>query len=171
MGIVTLGSFYTGSAQAYIQQFTENNSKTGPTASIDKQGEVDEPIWIFSNGFFDYTNFFKIFLREQGQTFVESDLVTEQDLSALTYNVYKVPLANVADPKIAVSDATITTTSPYDQMIVDYLSGSIYETYVPPDIDVAKTYYPFNVVYSGSRWYRMTGSADVSWKSESFFVT
>lgn len=162
MGIVTLGSFYTGSAQAYIQQFTENNSKTGPTASIDKQGEVDEPIWIFSNGFFDYTNFFKIFLREQGQTFVESDLVTEQDLSALTYNVYKVPLANVADPKIAVSDATITTTSPYDQMIVDYLSGSIYETYVPPDIDVAKTYYPFNVVYSGSRWYRMTGSADVS---------
>jgi hypothetical protein len=163
MGVSTLGSFASGSHKAYIQQVSLNNGKTGPTASIDKTGEVNEPIFIYNNGVFNYRTFFKIFLRERtstaGYSYAESDLLTDQDLTTLTYALYKIPLSNASDPKISETDTNISSSAPYKFMAIDYLSGSIYETYVPPNINPAKTYYPWNVVYSGSRWYRMKGTA------------
>lgn len=171
MGIITLGSFAVSTQQAYIQQETSSfDFKTGPSASIDKSGEVNEPILIYSGSTTDYTNFFKIFLREKsgttGYTYVQSDLLTDQDLTSLDYTVYKVPLANAADPKITVADTTISSSTPYTYMAIDYISSSIFETYVSPDVDGAKTYYPFNVVQSGSRWYRVISGSDNSGSNE-----
>ena len=148
MGIVTLGTFVTSSDQAYFQQ--EIN---GQSSSFDKSGEVNEFVNIYTaSGDFDYRGYFKVFLREQAKQFVESDLVSEQDLSTLDYTVYKVPLANAADIKVTDSDAVVTGSYPFTTMSIDYLSGSWYNTYQPG------TFNRWDVVQSGSQWYRVTGS-------------
>jgi hypothetical protein len=82
MGIVSLGTFVTSSDQAYFQQRIN-----GQATNFDKNGEVNEAVQIFTSSF-DYRDYFKAFLRIFGKTFVQSDLVTEQDLTTLDYTVY-----------------------------------------------------------------------------------
>lgn len=148
MGIVSLGNFVTSSDQAYYQQ-----SINGRTTNFDKNGEINEAVFIYTgSGAFDYRGYFKAFLREYGKTFVQSDLVTEQDLTTLDYTVYKLPLANAADIKITDLDDIITGSYPWTTMSIDYLSGSGYNAYVPG------TYTRWTVVFSQSLWYRVTGS-------------
>lgn len=157
MGIVTLGTFVTSSDQAYYQQ-----ELNGQSSSFDKSGEVNEAVNIYtSSGAFDYRNYFKVFLREQGKTFVQSDLVTEQDLTALDYTVYKLPLANAVDIKISNTDDFITGSYIYSVGTIDYLSSSYFNTYVG-----GGTYEEYNVVKSGSLWYQVSGTAGASVTSD-----
>ena len=151
MGIVSLGTFVAGSDQAYYQQ-----TGSGQSSSFDKSGEVNEAVQIYSSSL-DYRNYFKVFLREQGKQFVESDLVSEQDLTTLDYTVYKVPLANATDIKITNDDAFITSSYIYSDGTIDYLSASLWAT-----LAEGGTYYRWNVVLSGSQWYRVSGAASVT---------
>jgi len=157
MGIVSLGTFVTSSDQAYFQQ--EIN---GISSSFDKSGEVNEFVNIYTgSGAFDYRGYFKVFLREQGKTFVESDLVSEQDLTTLDYTVYKVPLANSTDIKITNNDDFITGSNIFASGTIDYLSSSYFATLVE-----GATYYEYNVVKSGSWWYQVSGTAGASVTSD-----
>lgn len=104
---------------------------TAPTTEFDKTGELNEPISILSGsiGVNDYRDFLKVALRVQGKTYAEGNLLVDQDLAALTYQAYRLPLANAADPNIVVSDATIDASSPYTEIQLSYLRGSGFTTY------------------------------------------
>jgi hypothetical protein len=124
MCIISLGGrFVAVGDQAYYQQVTGFDQST---ANMDKTDEVNEPVKIYGAsgyGSVDYTDFFKIFLREQGKLFDGGNLLVDQNLAALDYNVFKLPLTNATDIKIEATDTTIDTTSPYlDSTLID--SGS-----------------------------------------------
>jgi hypothetical protein len=107
--ITTLGNFTTPATETayYIQvsagDFPVDFNLAGPTNQAVKiYGNVD-------NGNFDYRDFFKIFLREYQRTYDSYDLLSEQNLTALTYKKYAMPLANASDSvKITHTDAVVS---------------------------------------------------------------
>lgn len=122
MNITSLGTFNDSLVdQAYFYQ-----GVGGTTASIQLPGEVNQGIQIFSSGStnFDYTTFFKIYLREQGKTYGFYDLLTEQNLADLTYRKYALPLTNNTDLKITTADDIITGSAPYTGMSISYYTSS-----------------------------------------------
>ncbi len=60
-----------------------------------------------SHGDFDYRAFFQLFLREQAKTYSFGDLIVDQNISALTYKKYALPLSNGSDLKVTESDVTV----------------------------------------------------------------
>jgi hypothetical protein len=92
MNITSLGSFN----DALIDQAYFYQGVAGTTASIQLPGEVNQGISIFASGStnYDYTTFFKIYLREQGKTYGFYDLLGEQNLAEVTYRKFALPLTN-----------------------------------------------------------------------------
>lgn len=118
--ITTLGSFGT-SEQAYYQ------NQSGVATNFTYTGPVNEGVQIYggaSDGNFNRRSSFTAFLRIQGKTYDSYDLLTEQNLAALTYKKYGVPLSNGTDLKIVESDANIDANSPYTGMSVTYFASS-----------------------------------------------
>lgn len=118
MNITTLGAFNATGDTAYYQQ-----ASTGSATNTVYSAEVNQAIKIYgdgSHGNFDYRDYFKIFLRVQGKTYDSYDLITQQNLSTLTYRKYALPLSNGTDLKISDSDSTITGSSPFTQVNVKY---------------------------------------------------
>ena len=79
--ITTLGSF-DSSDQAYY------SNQSGATTNFTYTGPVNEGVQIYggvSDGNFNRRSSFKAFLRIQGKTYDEYDLLTEQSITALTY--------------------------------------------------------------------------------------
>jgi hypothetical protein len=63
-------------------------------------GEVNQAIKIYgasAYGNFDYRTFYKIYLREQGKIYGFYDLINEQNITALTFKKYALPLVNGLD--------------------------------------------------------------------------
>lgn len=118
--ITTLGSF--GAAeQAYY------SNQAGVTTNFVYTGPVNEGIQIFggvSDGNFNRRAAFTAYLRIQGKTYDSYNLPTAQNLAALTYKKYGVPLSNSADIDITVADATIDSSAPYTGMSVAYFPTS-----------------------------------------------
>lgn len=112
MCIVSLGGTFEATVDlAYYQQVA--GFDTSVVADFDKTDELNEPVKIFGAsgyGSIDYTDFFKIFLREQGKIYDGGNLIDDQNLAALDYTVFKLPLVNSEDIKIASSDVVIDTT-------------------------------------------------------------
>jgi len=102
--LTTLGSFddSVNDTAYYIQQ-----SDQTAVVYTHLAGEVNQGIQFFQRNQYDYSDFFKIFLREQGKTYDSYDLLTEQNLTALTYRKYALPLSNGSDVNISASDADI----------------------------------------------------------------
>lgn len=102
-GIISLGSLGSLDQSYYIQQIegtSSNFTYTGPVNNVVKiYGDSD-------NGNFDYRTYFKLFVREQGKTYSESDL-TGIGASRVTYQAYRFPLANQVDAKIISNDVTV----------------------------------------------------------------
>lgn len=147
--IISLGSMDDDQVDLAYYQQEAGFDKT--STDFDKTGELDEAIMI-SSGSFDYTDYLKTFLREEQKTYAQYKLLTEQDLSALTYIAYRMPLANDDDIKATHSDAFIEASGPHMAMTIDYLvanSGS-FETWS------AGTYYQNDVLYNNNRWWRCT---------------
>lgn len=125
--VISLGSMNApGSDLAYYQQVA---GFTATIADFDKTGEVNENIMIHDGGVNDYTDFLKLFLREQGKTYAEYNLLSEQGLSALTYQAYRLPLSNIGDIKVVTGDATIDSTTPYTNMKLNFLKGVGFTTW------------------------------------------
>lgn len=159
MNVATLGNFdNSGTDQAYYLQVTGGTPTDTVTA-----GEVNQPVKIFgdaTHGNFDYRDLFIMYLREQGKLYGQYDLLTEQGLSAVTYQKYALPLSNGTDLKITVADTGIDSDSngtadvaPYDDMNITYLSGNNFYT------TDQGTYAVDDVVQDGAgRWYICTGA-------------
>lgn len=144
-GIVSLGTL-GGTDQGYFQQ----GSSLART-NFTYQGAINEAIQIFgdaTNGNFDRRTFLKLFAREQGKTYSQSQL-SNIGVSALTYITYRFPLSNGADLKISASDATIAANTPYTSITVTYLPGQLFTAW-----SNATNYVLHDVVTRLGRWYR-----------------
>lgn len=116
MNLTSLGAFDdSNNDQAYYLQVDG-----GTPTDVVFNGEVNLAIQIFESASFDYRTFFKIYLREQGKTYGFYDLIQEQNISALTYKKFALPLTNTTDLKISTADALIQTGSPWVSMSISY---------------------------------------------------
>jgi hypothetical protein len=146
MNVTTLGAFVTGSDQAYYQQ-----SASAAPVNFTFPGEVNAGVQLYESGAYDYRDYYKIFLREQGKTYDSYDLPTEQNIPFLTYRKYAMPLANSNDLKIAVADIGIDANSdnvadvaPYSGMSITYFTTSQLRT-------IGGNPYYFNVIIDGNQ--------------------
>jgi hypothetical protein len=130
MNITTLGLFDNqGTDIAYYLQQDEAVAGFGVATPVDifLAGPVNQGIKIYgsgSGGNFDYRAFFRIYLREQGKTYGFGDLLVDQNLSALTYRKYAVPLTNGSDLKVTETDGNIASQAPYTGMSITYYTES-----------------------------------------------
>lgn len=143
MNITTLGSFNAGTDQAYYYQ-----SSSGDITNTFLPGEVNQGIQILSSGSipgeeFDYRTFFKVYLREQGKVYAFYDLIAEQNLTALTYRKFALPLANSIDLNISATDNDITGSTPYTGMSITYFTESFAR-------DISGTSRNFHVLINGN---------------------
>ena len=130
--IISLGSMDdSGSDLAYYAQIAGFDQST---TDMDKTGELNENIAIKGTGGTpDYTGYFKAFLREMQKTFASYNLLSEQGLAALTYQAYRLPLANAADLNAVDNDTVIGTTDAgsvsgvkYSELTIDYIVGTLF---------------------------------------------
>jgi len=122
MNITSLGTFNASTDRAYYIQESQS-------ADIDNSvfaDAVNQGIQIFSSGAvnYDYRDYFNIFLREQGKTYANYELLTEQNLSELTFRKFALPLANAIDLNISSSDASIASAEPFTSMTIKYFTSS-----------------------------------------------
>lgn len=118
MGVVSLGSIGAGDQPYY-------RWNTGSKVNFGFTGPVNQAVQIFgdaSNGNFAYDDggdTFTIYVREQGKTFGTSNN-TAIGAATLSYITYRFPLSNATDLKVSASDATISTTAPWNQVTVEF---------------------------------------------------
>jgi len=108
-GIISLGTIGTG-GQVYYQQ-----ASAGAATNILLTGAVNQAVKVYgdgSHGNFDYRTYFKIFIREYAKSYGMSQL-SDIGVTTMTYQVYRFPLANADDLKIAVTDANLIGKTPY----------------------------------------------------------
>jgi hypothetical protein len=123
MNVTTLGSFNApGSDQGYYTQ----GDISAPT-DITLPGEVNQAIQVYgdaSHGDFDYRSDFIIFLREEGKSYDQYDLIVEQNIAALTYKKYALPLSNDLDTiKVTHSDAEVAL-APYTNIDITWYAAA-----------------------------------------------
>ena len=129
MNLTTLGQFSSSADTAYYYQ----TSSEAPFPDSIFPGPVNQGIRIFASASddgqnFDFRTFFKIYLRERGATYGFYDLLAEQNLDALTYRKFALPLTNATDLNISASDASIASDSIYSGMSITYFTESFQET-------------------------------------------
>lgn len=139
MNLTTLGSFIATGDKAYYQQ----NSGLSSTNAV-YAGPTNQAIQVYQSGAggFDYRNYFKIFLREQGKKYDSYDLLTNQGISALTYKKYALPLSNSTDLKISAEDSFIATGAAYTGVAIQYFASPVSKT-------IGSSNYLFDKVVSG----------------------
>ena len=125
MNVTTLGPFDNPNQdKAYYLQ--DEGGQT--TQQVVLTGSVNQAVKIFgdaTHGDVDVRSFFQIFLREQGKIYASYDLPAEQELSAVTYKKYAMPLANRMDLKVTHNDAEIESDADtYGDIDVTYLPGN-----------------------------------------------
>lgn len=146
MNVTTLGSFLdSNNDRAYYVQSTPASAAT-PTDTV-FAGEVNQAVQIYGGvnyGNFDYRDLFIIYLREFAKTYDRYNLLTEQNLSALTYKKYAMPLANAADTvKITHSDAQVASGANYQNIDVSYYTTKQFRT-------IGAGSYSFHVIIDGN---------------------
>lgn len=142
MGVVSLGTI-GGSDQPYYRW------NTGSKVNFAFAGQVNQAVQVFggvSDGNFDYTDggdTFTLYVREQGKTYATSNN-TSIGASTLGYITYRFPLSNATDLKVSASDATISSTTPYTNITVEYFTTDQLR-----DIDGGGTE-PFRIIVTDS---------------------
>jgi len=151
MNVTSLGAFDSSvNDLAYYLQVS--GTSTLPT-NIVFSGEVNQAVRIYgdaSHGNIDYRDTFKLYVREQGKTYGFYDLLTEQNLSTITFKKYALPLSNGTDLKITTADIGIDSDSngladvdPYSGMSITY-SGT------PFSRDIGGSSYDFSILIDGN---------------------
>ena len=163
--------------QLYYQQ---QAGFTATTTDFDKTGNLNELIQIYDGGANDFRDFLKVFNRIEGKTYAEGNLLVDQDLSALTFIAYRLPLGNGTDPNITNSDAFIDANVPYTGMVISYVQGSGFTTWANSTVYAAGAVVldpirQANGSSNGTWWFTVaggtssgTGTADdagVTWES------
>jgi hypothetical protein len=133
MNLTTLGSFYdSANDKAYYVQVDGTPVSAATPDETVFAGPVNQAIKIYgdvTHGNFDYTDNFVIWLREEQDTYDYYDLLTEQNLTTLTYKKYALPLSSVSDlVKADKTDAEIEADpSTYRDIVIKY--------YVTPQLE------------------------------------
>ena len=149
VGIVSLGTLASGD-QVYYQQL---NTASLPV-NFAMSGTVNQAIRQLSQSItqveFDSRAYTKIFVREYKKTFDDASIQDDLAVVSQSYIVYSLPLTNVVDLKIQTPFESEATGSPYIEVTIDYLTGSVFGPYVN-----TTTYQTGSVVQSAfdSRWY------------------
>lgn len=146
MNVTSLGTFDSADDDlAYINQQDESIVGFGVAIpeNIQLTGVVNQGVRIFVTESFDYRTYFNLYLREQGKTYGIYDVLTEQNLTALTYKKYALPLTNGTDLKITENDDTISGSTPYTNMSITYYTES-------QDRVIGGPTYQFDVVIDGA---------------------
>jgi len=116
----SLGDVDSDTDQSY---YVQDAAYDAATTDFGFTGELNEGVDISAS-----TTYFKPFLRIEGKTFAEYDLVKEQNLSLLEPVLYKFPFANATDINITDDDTFIGSNVPYTGMKINYLAGELFET-------------------------------------------
>jgi len=127
MNVSSLGTFDNPSSDlAYYLQQDESIEGFGVATPeyVQLPGVVNQGVRIYVTESIDYRDYFNLYLREQGKTYAIYDVMTEQNLTALTYKKYALPLTNGTDLKISAADNTITGSAPYTGMSITYYTAS-----------------------------------------------
>ena len=142
MNVTTLGAFDDPNSDlAYFLQ-----DENGTSEAIDLSGPVNQAVQIYgdaTHGDFDYRSFFRIYLREQGKLFASYDLIEEQNIPALTYQRYAMPLSNAIDLKVTTTDGDIESLAPYTGMSITYHNTPVQRT-------IGAGTYDFSIVIDGN---------------------
>ena len=142
-GIIGLGSIESND-QLYYQQHS-----TGSAINVQLTGQINQAVQILSdpdgNGAysdgFDRTSYFKLFVREQAQTYDDANL-TDIGVTAMAAQAYRFPLATGGDTlKITNADTAISSSTPYSEILVRYMSQSFTR-----DVDLVGTGRNFGIV-------------------------
>ena len=108
-GIITLGTLGT-TDQVYYQQVA-----AGAATNVALTGPVNQAVKIYgdgSHGTVNYRSYFKIFVREYAKSYGMAQL-SDIGVGTMTYQVYRLPLADAADLKVVATDANVVGKSPY----------------------------------------------------------
>lgn len=139
VGIVQLGEVNSG-AQMYYQRATG-----GVAINTTFTDEVNEGIQVFgdaSNGNFDNRTFFKLYVREQGQSYDDAVLADVGETGTGAFKV-QLPVSNTGDQKIVANDATIIANAPYTGITVTYFA-------VDQNRSIGGVNYPFRIIINGN---------------------
>ena len=123
----------------YYQQTSGGN----PT-NIILTGAVNQAVKVYgdsTHGNFDYRGYFKIFVRVYGKTYAMSQ-ISDIGVSAMTYQVYRFPLANATDIKITDADAAMTG-SPFSGMTITWHTTAQSRT-------IGTASYNFHIIVDGN---------------------
>ena len=159
--IISLGAFYDVSVSA---SYTNEAGLDKTQNAFDKPGELNENIQIKGiGGTPDNSGYFKAFLRADQDKYSEYNLLTEQGLSALTYQAYRLPLSSSVDDDavddwntVGVTDAGSESSVVYSELSIDYIEGTTYET------ATVTTYVANEIIQdTGGRWCRCTTGGTV----------
>lgn len=154
--IISLGAFNDAAVNGY---YTNTAGLDQTVNTFDKPGELNENIQIKGTGGTpDNTGYFKAFLRADQEVYAEYNLLTEQGLSALTYQAYRLPLASSVDSdavddytQVGTTDAGSISGVIYSELSVDYISGNGFTT------AAATTYVANDIIQDAAgRWARCT---------------
>lgn len=129
MNLTTLGQFQSATDNAYYYQ----TGSSGAFPDTIFAGPVNQGIRIYASASADEANFnnrsfFKIYLREQAKTYGYYDLLSEQNLDALTYKKFALPLTNATDLNISQSDAGVIANTVQQGMSISYFTESFSRT-------------------------------------------
>jgi hypothetical protein len=137
--ITTLGAFDDSNIDlAYYIQAADQTD----VSYFNLTGEVNQAVQIFGdadNGNFNYRGYFKIFLREEQKTYDSYNLLTEQNISVLTYRKYAMPLSNGTDIKVTHTDAQIEGDADYDNILVTFYG-------TPQSREINAVSYDFSII-------------------------
>jgi hypothetical protein len=148
--ITSLGSFDAQTDLAYYLQVT--GFTTQPTDMV-FSGEVNQAVKIYgdaNNGNINYRDVFKLYLREEAKTYGFYDLLTEQNLSLLTFKKFALPLSNNPDLNIGVADSAIDSNSDGTADTPTYSGMSISYYDNAQQRDIGGTNYDFHVIIDGA---------------------
>jgi len=143
-GIVSLGTVESGT-QAYYQQ-----ASGAAATNFVYTNELNESVKIFEDGSFDYRSYFKVFAREQGDTYAVSDLPAI-GVTTMTYQVYRFPLATGTDLKVEVTDVGIDANSDDTADVAPYSGMSITYYATPQSRTIGGASYNFGIIIDGNQ--------------------
>jgi len=128
VGIVTLGTL--GSTdQVYYQQHPDSSS-----VNFQMSGTINQAIKHFSQSHvqeeFNARDFTKLFVREYKKIYDDASIQTDLGVDTQEYIRYAIPLQNSTDLKIETDLEGQATGSPYNEVTIDYLTGSYFQDLV-----------------------------------------
>jgi hypothetical protein len=151
MNVTSLGTFDDSTSD--LAYYLQLSGTSGNPTNMVFSGEVNQAVKIYGNtdyGNIDYRDIFKIYLREQGKTYGFYDLLTEQNLSTVTFKKYALPLSNGTDLKISVADTGIDANTDGVADVDPYSGMSITYYGTPQSRNIGGTNYNFSIIIDGN---------------------